>query len=102
MSALITAFAPTGTAFVGTGIMFPPNNSENASKSTSTGVSIPKNSTLAGGVVLWLCVLGSRNTLAASAVTDVSVRNPFETHNFFRRCATGSQSSTGTASDKAQ
>ena len=52
INASITEFAPEGTILLGTGIIPPPSNMENLSKSTSSGTSDAKNSTGDGGVVL--------------------------------------------------
>ena len=67
--ASITALLPVGAALVGGSIVFTPSNFAKLSKSINF---IPLSFSLktsAGGSVLWLCVAGTRKTLAMSEVT---------------------------------
>ena len=78
-----------------------PSKSRNVSNSTAGAIS-PINSTTRGGVSLWLCVPGTRNTRAESDVTAGSARSPCSVQSSFSRSATGTHVSRETGSANAQ
>ena len=101
-NASITALLPEGICLVGNGIRSAPMYSLNTSMCIGLGISEPKKPTSRGGSALWLWVVGTRRTLAASDVTAGSANNLCFAHSFFSLSATGSHSSILTGSDKNQ
>ena len=78
-----------------------PIKSWNTSNSTGAPAS-PTTPTRAGGLGLWLCVLGTRNTRAASAGTAGSLRIPCFAHKRLNCSATGTHVSRETGAVSGQ
>ena len=101
-NASITALLPEGAILVGGAIVFTPISFAKSSKSIGVKPLCLNKMTSAGGSDLWLCVKGTRRTLATSDVTAGSAFSPYLAHVLLKLSATGTQSSGGILSDKGQ